>query len=136
MSNGGSLELILAALKEWGGYFVWPDSEGEEYVVIARRDFDVRLQVKGEEQLDLLKGAREFSADRGGPWTAGDMLEKINRDLALYQLQREEEKELAAEESGRDEGQFPLLVEEGKPFDLLYGSAELTVEASLRASPS
>lgn len=90
MINGGPLALVLAALKELGGYFVWKDAAGEEYVIISRGDFERRLAVSAEEQLDLLNRTayRETAAKSR---TADDMLEKINRDLAQYQLQREED---------------------------------------------
>lgn len=105
MSNGGPLALVLAALKELGGYFVWADLDGEEYVIMSRRDFEARLTASREEQLELL-GRADRSGSIGDHWTADDMLEKINRDLALYQLQREEEETKIDEApAGGQEGQ-------------------------------
>ena len=78
--------MMVAALKEARGYFVWRDSDGEEYVIMSRREVDQRAGSEEETQLGLLN-----------PVSADDMLNKINHDLALYQLQREEE------ENGEDE---------------------------------
>ncbi len=83
---------VLAALKELGGCFMWTDTDGEEYIIISRREYEKRLTATDEEQLDLLsRTGRMESFDR--PKTADDMLEKINQDLALYQLQQAEEEE-------------------------------------------
>lgn len=90
MSDGGPLGLVLSALKTMSGYFVWKDADGEEYVIVARRDFEARMRGPREEQLDLLRGAG----------AAASPLDNINRDLALYQLQREEEEGV--------EGSLPL----------------------------
>lgn len=109
MSIGGTLAQVVAVLRELGGYFVWRDASGEEFVILAKRDFEGRLQAQ-EEQLDLLKDARTASPTTQIR-TADDMLEKINRDLALYQLQREDEEM---------EDEFPLPPKD-KPFDTAQG---------------
>jgi len=90
MTGGGLIETVLRALKELGGYFVWRADDGEEYVIISRRDFEARQIAAQEEQLELLGQAGRSEAF-GGLKTADDVLDKINRDLALFQLQREEE---------------------------------------------
>lgn len=99
MSVGGPLELVLSALKALSGYFVWKDADGEEYVIVARRDFEAIMRESREEQLYLLRGMGAGASPR----------DNINRDLALYQLQREEE-----EGAG-------MVEEEGKSFDIAQG---------------
>jgi len=91
MDTGGLLETLLAALKTGRGYFVWQDGDGEEYVLISRREFDpAHHSSSAELQLDLLQEPTLASTPARG-WSADDMLDKINHDLALYQLQRDEE---------------------------------------------
>lgn len=125
MNNGGPLSLILAALKELGGYFVWADVDGEEYVIMSRRDFEQKLATTSEEQLDLLSRVSRMESF-GRPTTANDMLEKINHDLALYQLQQaeeEEEREPDVDVTEEATGQFPLPPKTGKTvrFEPLRG---------------
>jgi hypothetical protein len=112
VSNGGPLDLVLAALKELGGYFVWADAVGDEYVVMSRRDFEARTKGSREAQLDLL-GASAQTAGPADRWTADDMLEKINRDLALYQLQQEDQ--VVEEET---DGEKALTEENGDQLPL------------------
>lgn len=92
---------------------------------MSRRDFDARTTINREAQLDLLSASArsEGTADR---WTADDMLEKINRDLALYQLQQEDQVMEEVEETDVGEvarSQFPLPPKSGKSvrFEPLRG---------------
>ena len=103
MPDPSLLESVLTALRELGGYFVWRGSDGQEYIVTSRQEFDARTRLARDTQLGLLDRARAADAPGALPagrqgWTADDMLEKINRDLALYQLQQQEELEEEVEE--------------------------------------
>jgi hypothetical protein len=83
MATGGPLDQVCAALAALGGYFVWRDRQGEEYVVLSRRDFEAKLAAAADAQLDLLNP----------PKGAGETLERVDRDLAVYQLEQEAEAE-------------------------------------------
>src|SRR5688572_2464267 len=114
MPDPSLLEAVLAALRELGGYFVWRGEDGQEYVVTSRREFEARTIAARDTQLGLLDHTRATDASEPR-WTADDMLEKINRDLALYQLQQED----VVEEDVVDENgdQLPLAPITGKTFD-------------------
>lgn len=87
----------LAALQELGGYFVFEGEGGEEFVVIRKRDFAIDDGYEPEKQLELPAApARDDSAD--------EVLERINREIAAYQTQAEEEAfdDLALEVSDED----------------------------------
>ena len=112
MSLESLLTHVLAALREVGGYFVWRAEDGQEYVIVSRREFESRSRSVRDTQLDLLD-----APTAAAPWTADDMLEKINHDLALYQLQRENEAEQSLDEvPGKS-----LDGTQGKPFDVTQG---------------
>jgi hypothetical protein len=118
MFDGPLLETVVSALRELGGYFVWRSDDGQEYVILSRREFEARSRISRDTQLGLLDHA-PATEPAAAPWTADDMLEKINRDLAIYQLQQEEiELEEGAEE---DTNQLPLAPRAGQPFDTAPG---------------
>jgi hypothetical protein len=119
MFEGALIETVVAVLRELGGYFVWRAEHGEEYIVMSRKDFDQRTTGVRDTQLGLLgRGTAESGASK---WTADDMLDKINRDLALYQLQREEELEEENGEVEEDVSIKPLPPIADKPFDVAQG---------------
>lgn len=72
---------LLVALKELGGYFTFPGGDGEHFVVLRKADFDA-LTAPREVQLPLASASPTVTAD--------EILEKINRDIALFQGQTEE----------------------------------------------
>lgn len=73
---------ILKVLKEHGGYYVLSDSEGEEFAIMRMAD----LEDESEKQLEL--APREVEEMEP---TAEDLLERINRDIAMYQSQEQEQ---------------------------------------------
>ncbi len=102
------LESVLMVLKEIEGYFVFKDEAGKEFVILSKEDFDGldESSSKEEKQLSLssalLSSALEKREeekmsdvdDRAEEKvSADDILEKINRDIALYNLLQEEEVE-------------------------------------------
>lgn len=114
-----ALESVLAVLKRLGGYFVLADG-GEEYVLVGKEYFDELQLAKKGRQLSLsaarglmssIKEEKEVvGTDRAelkkvvesgvskqlekNKESVDDVLERINRDIALYRLQQEEETEL------------------------------------------
>lgn len=85
MSLQLSLAPIISALKDLpGSYFTFPDTDGEEYVLVRQTEF-ARLRQKANEVQPSLLEATPHAA------TADDMLGKINRDIALWQLQQDDE---------------------------------------------
>jgi hypothetical protein len=104
------LEGVLMVLKEMGGYFVFKDEMGEEFVVLGKEEFDglhesssktgkqlslastllnSALEQKAEEKmLDMDDEKEDIKEEKV---SADDILEKINRDIALYKLLQEEE---------------------------------------------
>lgn len=80
MSTKDALTPLFAVLKDTGGYFVFPDEDGNEFVVISRQDFTARQKAPiSEIQLPLPPAA-----------SAVDVLDRINREIALYQMLQEE----------------------------------------------
>jgi hypothetical protein len=83
MSND-TLNKALEVMKELGGYFVIRDAGGEEFVVMRRADMEKNKEsVAEEKQLSLPAAPASTTAD--------DVLERINQELALYQMQQVEE---------------------------------------------
>lgn len=102
MGNDTVLEGIVNILREVNGYFTLDTGDGQGYVVIAKDRFDKLTQAAVERQLDLLSAVR---ADERTSGSADEVLERINRDIALYEVQRQEEEledrvaQLSAEET-------------------------------------
>lgn len=80
--------MVIAALRELGGYFVFPAGDGREYVITAKEDFEDLQQSVRDVQL-ALPGAGEVEEVP----SAGDMLDKINRDIALFQWQQDQDRQ-------------------------------------------
>lgn len=96
------LQKAFDALKELGGYFVIRDEAGEEFIVMHRADMSTAgksAEKENERQLSLAQAPVITGAD--------EVLERINEELALYQLQQAEQRflediETAAEDSEED----------------------------------
>ncbi|MEX2055039.1 MAG: hypothetical protein WD972_02555 [Candidatus Andersenbacteria bacterium] len=86
--NDTTLAHILAALRSVGGYFTFRDSDGEEYVIMNRQEFAAAHKPDPSEvQLTL-----ESVEPRPTPIPSTDeLLERINRDIALFRSQLDEE---------------------------------------------
>lgn len=82
------LEAIVNILTEVRGHFILDGENGQEYVIIAKNKFDELTYAAAERQLDLLSAVRSDERTSG---SADEVLERINRDIALYELQRQEE---------------------------------------------
>ncbi len=87
-----SLAPALSVLRDLGGSIVFSDDSGEEFVIARRRDFD-RAASKTERQLSLPSANNVASAIRRhmSDEIAEDVLERINRDIALTHLREQEE---------------------------------------------
>lgn len=96
MLAGDTLLKVIEVLKETGGYFVFRDEFGEEYVIAKKKDFGVANHSNSEKQLSLpttssLAKAVQETADRMDK-TPDFVLESINRQIAKYNdEQREQE---------------------------------------------
>jgi len=88
MINNNALDTIVSILSEVRGHFILDGENGQEYVIIAKRKFDELTHAAAERQLDLLSAVRSDERTSG---SADEVLERINRDIALYELQRQEE---------------------------------------------
>ena len=85
--RGNLLTSILEVLKEAaGGYFVLRDEAGEEYVVMAKQEFDARAQDDGPREIQL--PLPEQLSVRSSLF---DVADDINREIALYQAGQFEE---------------------------------------------
>ena len=86
MSESGTLQKVITALRELGGRFVFADDDGTEYLVMRKTDFERLEQAASDVQLDLLS----INPSAPAP-SADDMLGKINRDIALWQITQQDE---------------------------------------------
>lgn len=83
MRGNEPLAHIMAALHVLGGRFIFSDDTGNEFVITTQKEFDRYHTPQREVQLPLQKSESATAA-------AEELLEKINRDIALYQDQQEE----------------------------------------------
>jgi hypothetical protein len=82
----GEIEGVLRVLKQFkSGQFMLTDEEGEQFVVVRKEELD-RLK-KREEQLVLPPAPERENS------SAGRVLDRINREIALYQMQQQEQDE-------------------------------------------
>jgi hypothetical protein len=80
------LRPVLNILHSLGGYFAFRNEAGEEFILASRQEFE-RRQVtafKAETQLALPE-THEV------PTSAEEVLDNINRELAIFELQQQEE---------------------------------------------
>lgn len=98
------LEPILSVLRSTDGYFVFRDREGEEYVLVRALDLKNMSESSDEKQLPLPKAEpRQVSGMHGSGHTLDEVLERINREIALFQAQREESMSVQEEENERED---------------------------------
>lgn len=83
------LSPVFEALKQFGGYFVLADETGQEFMIAPKETAGITARSPGgEKQLPLPPAAmRSFKVKAA----ANELLERINREIALYQLQRTDE---------------------------------------------
>jgi len=82
----GDIESVLRVLKQFSqGYFTLTDEVGDQFVIARKEEFEGRRKRVGEEQLPLpaTPSAEKDSAD--------EVLDKINREIAMYQVQETQE---------------------------------------------
>lgn len=106
------LQSLLIVLKEVRGYFVFKDESGEQFVILGKEEFEdlSESSSKKGKQLSLSSVLLNSALEQGteekmleaddkvkdieeDKVSADDILEKINRDIALYKLLQEEEGE-------------------------------------------
>lgn len=128
------LKSLLTVLKEVRGYFVFKDESGEQFVILGKEEFEDLSESPSEtgKQLSLSsallnnaleKGAEEDEADdtEEDKVSADDILEKINRDIALYKLLQEEEGESDVMEGIEKELNEPVSISHRVRFEPLRG---------------
>lgn len=86
------LDAVIAALKQLGsGYFVWRDDTGDELVIMTKREFN-RLAPRTDDEVQLpLAVAQKPERPAAFEREAGEVLQRINHELAEYQAAQEEE---------------------------------------------
>lgn len=97
MRGNKSLDELLAVLREWGGYFVF-SHDGEEFVVASKEEFEGMERTNNEMQLEL--PSSEVALADGDE----DVLEKINRDIALFQKQFNDDEIMEEDNEGLLDG--------------------------------
>ncbi len=80
-----SLPLVLAALRQLGGYFTFKDELGEEYVVVRKADFmPSAAENQANEDVQLaLTAVQDLAED----------IDSINQTIALLGLEDQDEAE-------------------------------------------
>jgi len=114
MKTGGSFDAVISALKALGGFFTFEADDGSEYVVIGKKEFEDMKHAAAEKQLDLLSSPRQVPQ----PASPDQMLEKINRDIANWQMYQHESD---LDEALDMEDDLGLNDMESKSFDLAQG---------------
>lgn len=112
-----SLEKIIEVLNEFGGYFTFNDDFGREFVVAPKEMVERDCCHVEEKQLALPE--TEATLDTDLP-SADEMLDKINRDIALYKEQQDEDLEPVTTESEElelvdDAVEMPISGDEVEP---------------------
>ncbi len=77
MVNDEKIKGLLQALKQLGGYYIW-NAEGEEFVLISKKEFDAILQPTTEVQLGFEVG----NETEDQPSSAMAYLDQVNQQLA------------------------------------------------------
>ena len=109
MLAGDTFPKVLEVLRQTGGYFVFRDDSGEEYVVARRRDVDGKSAAQASERQLPLPSASSLAAvvrqtARRLDKTPEFILDSINREIANYheeEMERELD-DLSVEAAGRD----------------------------------
>lgn len=75
---------IVRVLKGLGGHFTFTDTDGEQYVVVKKSEFEAQTQ-KRETQLRITSVSEEVSFD-----TDEEDLSRVNEDIAMSHVGQEE----------------------------------------------
>lgn len=86
---------VQAALRTGGGYYVWKDESGQEFVISRREDFEKQQESPlSEKQLPLPTTASLAQAVSQAAHqldtTPGDVLEQINHEIASWRVEEQE----------------------------------------------
>lgn len=103
---------ILAGLRELGGYFVWRDEAGEAYVILSRREFEAWHKT-GEPEVQLSLPTTPGVTESKSAETearADYVLERINREIALYQLRQQEDQIIELQDPESEQLEKPARV--------------------------
>lgn len=119
---GATLKKILEVLKETGGYFVFRDEAGEEYIVAKKGDFSGASTNNSEKQLSLpttssLAKAVQETADRMEK-TPDFVLDSINRQIAKY---NDEEREREIDDLSLEAAALPKNKGKHIRFEPIHG---------------
>lgn len=98
MRGNTTLDNIIDVLRELGGYFTFTDATGEEYVIMRKQDMGHLPSPANQSEVQLvLPPSPTLSVN-----TADLLLDRINRDIALYQEAQEQFDDLAITEDETD----------------------------------
>ncbi|MBI4021885.1 MAG: hypothetical protein HY372_00855 [Candidatus Andersenbacteria bacterium] len=99
--HGKTLDTLLTALRGLGGgYFVLRAEDGEAFVVMPKSEFDRLDKQAGSHEVQLTLPADAGMAGgavRSTQREADEVLERINREIALYQAGKEQDDALEDE---------------------------------------
>ncbi|MBI3255542.1 MAG: hypothetical protein HYZ63_01075 [Candidatus Andersenbacteria bacterium] len=82
-----ALEPVLRVISQLGGQLTFTDAQGEQFVIARKTDFEaVGAKQPADKQLpfSMARPAAKEAAD-----TAQEVLDKINREIAMYQDRQE-----------------------------------------------
>lgn len=98
MRGNETLNKVAALLRDLGGYYVFVADNGEEYIVAAKKDFGAltgTLPAQPELQLPLPPAANQSIV------AANELMDRINRDIALYRSTQEQFDDLNIEDDSQ-----------------------------------
>lgn len=96
MRGNETLNQILEVLRDLGGYFTFSDEVGEEYIIVRKQDATALQGGLPEPEVQLaLPPSPPIN-------TADELLDRINRDIAMYQEAQEQFDDLAISEEVQD----------------------------------
>lgn len=94
MRGNTTHDQIIEVLRDMGGYFTFTDAAGEEYVVMRRQDMGHLHLPANQSEVQLVLPPSPTAVAN----TADLLLDRINRDIAMYQQAQEQFDDLAIPE--------------------------------------
>lgn len=82
-----AVEPVLRVLSQLGGHFTFTGQQGEQFVIARKTDFEaMKKQAAAPERQLPMAAARRPQLEN-----LDDVLRRINREIALFQLKQDEE---------------------------------------------
>lgn len=102
-----ALEPVLRVLSQLGGQLLFTDAQGEQFVIARKTDFEAQANKQTQERQLPFGVAKSYVRQPAD--TAQDVLDKINKEIALYQDRQDEAQghddlEIMPEEMDEDRG--------------------------------